>query len=94
MTLLDKIEQRGERRGERRGRVEGRAELLLLQLTARFGAVAAEVRSRVMAAEEKALTQWGVRVLTATTLGEVFAEDSGGAAPARRPSASKRARRR
>jgi len=94
VTVLDKIEQRGERKGERRGRAEGRAELLLLQLTARFGAVAAEVRARVMAAEEKALTQWGLRVLTAATVGEVFSEDSRGAAPPRRPSASKRARRR
>jgi hypothetical protein len=90
VTVLDEIEQRGERRG----RAQGRAQMLLELLSARFGSVPAEVSAQVMAAGKVALSRWAIRVLTASTLEEVFGEGSGGVSPARRPSASKRARRR
>jgi hypothetical protein len=63
-------------------------------LRVEFGSVPAEVSAQFMAADEAALSRWAIRVLTAPTLEEVFGEESGGVSPARRPSASKRARRR
>ena len=49
-----------------------------------------------MAAEKATLSRWAARVLTAPTLEKLLDEDragaSTGASPARRPSASKRAR--
>jgi hypothetical protein len=90
VTVLEEIEQRGERRG----RAQGRAQMLLELLGARFGSVPPEVRAEVMAADEAALSRWAIRVLTAPTLEEVFGEGSGAVSPTRRPSTSKRARRR
>ena len=79
---------------ERKGRTEGQAQMLLKQLTIRFGPVPAKEKARVKAADEAALSRWAARVLTAPTLAEVLDEDRAGASPARRPSASasKRAR--
>ncbi|WP_437580930.1 Rpn family recombination-promoting nuclease/putative transposase [Sorangium sp. So ce887] len=97
VTTLDEIERRGERRGraqgERRGRAQGRAQTLLELLTARFGAVPAEVSARILAANEAALVAWTTRVLTAPTPEDVLVEDGKRPAPARRPAARKRARR-
>jgi len=75
---------------------EGGARVLLGLLAARFGAVPAKVRSRVLAADEKTLSRWSVRVLTATTIDAVLDETASKpaakkAAPARRPAARKRA---
>ena len=77
---------------ERRGQTKGRAQMLLEQLAIRFGSVPAKVSAQVMAADEAALSRWAARVLTAPTLENVLDEDRAGASPARRPSASKRAR--
>ncbi|AUX42796.1 transposase [Sorangium cellulosum] len=105
VTVLDEIERRGERRGERkgerrgerRGERKGRAQTLLEVLTARFGAVPAEVSARILAAEEAALVSWTARILTAATpedvIGDSDADHGERAAPPRRPAARKRARR-
>jgi hypothetical protein len=81
---------------ERKWLAQGRAEMLLQQLTLRFGAVPAQASARVMAANKATLSRWAARVLTAPTLADVLDEEpvaaSAGASPARRPSASKRAR--
>jgi len=58
--------------GKKKGRAEGRADLLLDQLAARFGPVAAEIRARVEKASATDLTAWGRRVLTAVTLEDVL----------------------
>ncbi|XXX81770.1 Rpn family recombination-promoting nuclease/putative transposase [Sorangium sp. So ce134] len=89
VTTLDEI----ERRGERKGRAQGRAQTLLELLTARFGAVPAEVSERILAANEAALVAWTTRVLTAPTPEDVLVEDGKRAASPRRPAARKRARR-
>jgi hypothetical protein len=92
VTGLDRLERRGERRGERKGEHKGQTKMLLGLLAVRFGSVPDEVSARVMAADEATLTRWATRVLTAPTLESVLEEDGAGASPARRPSASKRAR--
>jgi len=66
-------EQRGEKRGEKRGEQRGKATLLLRQLERRFGVLPASARDRVLAADTVMIEEWGLRVLEAASLEEVFA---------------------
>ncbi|MBK8254599.1 MAG: hypothetical protein IPK82_18265 [Polyangiaceae bacterium] len=52
--------------------MEGRATMLLDLLAAKFGPIPAASKDRVQNASNQELVAWGVRVLTATTLDEVF----------------------
>jgi hypothetical protein len=54
------------------GRLEGEAALLLRLLEPRFGALPAEVRDQVAAADTAALDTWGLRLLDAESLDEVL----------------------
>ncbi|MDI1444430.1 Rpn family recombination-promoting nuclease/putative transposase [Polyangium sp. 6x1] len=82
MTWLDEIEERGRVEGRVEGRLEGRVEgrmegqarLLRRLLTVRFGALPASARARIAKADEATLSRWGVRLLTAETLDDVFGE--------------------
>ncbi len=71
-----------------RGREEGRAKMLLAQLKARFGAVPADVKARILDAKEPALARWSLRVLTAPSLAEVM-DGKAKASPAKRTPARK-----
>jgi hypothetical protein len=95
MDVLDEL----KREGRAEGRVEGGARMLLGLLAARFGAVPAEAKARVLAATEPTLARWSLRVLTAPTLEAVLGGGTTAkkaakkpAAPARRPAARKTAR--
>jgi predicted transposase YdaD len=96
MDVLDELKREGRVEGRREGRVEGAARMLLAQLTARFGAVPADARERILAATEPMLTRWSLRVLTAPTLAAVLGSASAAkpakkrASPARRQAAGKR----
>jgi len=61
-------EAQGEAQGKARGRLEGRAELVIRQLTVRFGAVPEEVRACVASASIAELDEIGERLLTAPTI--------------------------
>ena len=65
----------GRSQGLSEGVQKGEALLLLRQLTHRFGDLPAEVEARVRAADDATLQRWGVRLLDATTLDAVFADD-------------------
>jgi len=54
------------------GQREGEVRLLVRQLELKFGALPPWARERVDAANAQRLMEWGERVLTATSLGEVF----------------------
>ncbi|MDI1481560.1 Rpn family recombination-promoting nuclease/putative transposase [Polyangium sp. y55x31] len=88
ITWLDKVEARGRMEGRVEGRTEGQARLLRKLLTVRFGALPASARARIAEADEATLSRWGVRLLTAETLDEVFGEVRR-AAPSSRPSSSR-----
>lgn len=62
-----------EARAEERDRVEGRVEALLDVLTAKFGPLPDAAERRIRSAELVQLRTWTARVLTATTLDELFA---------------------
>jgi hypothetical protein len=66
-------EQRGLRQGEQHGLQQGEAALLLRLLERRFGVLPAWARDRVLAADTSMIEEWGLRVLDAKTLEEVFA---------------------
>jgi hypothetical protein len=71
-ALIELTLERGEARGVERGRAEERRELLLKQLSLRFGQLPQEARERVNAAEPALLERWVERVLFAQTLSEVL----------------------
>ncbi len=66
----------GEAAGLLKGRVEGRAEgeatLLLRLLERRFGQLPPDVQTRIAAAGQAALEEWGLRLLDAATIEEIF----------------------
>ncbi|MET8774317.1 Rpn family recombination-promoting nuclease/putative transposase [Nocardia sp. NPDC004654] len=55
------------------GRAEGRANALIDLLTSKFGPIPARIADTIHAADPTQVRTWTVRVLTATTLDEVFA---------------------
>jgi predicted transposase YdaD len=59
-------------KGRQEGRQEGEASLLLRQLELRFGPLSESSRAQVRAADADTLLRWGERILTATTVDEVF----------------------
>jgi hypothetical protein len=76
MTLAEQLEDRGEQRGLAKGRVEGRVEgarsVLLKLLALKFTAVNPEFDERIASASEADLQQWTERILSASSLDEVF----------------------
>ncbi len=64
--------EEGLEKGRQEGRQEGEAALLGRQLECKFGALDAEIRRRISAADSGQLLSWGVRVLRAETIEEVF----------------------
>ncbi len=65
--------KRGRAEGIERGRSEALAELLLRQLSLRFGDVPDAVRERVRGASSAELVAWADAVLVATSLDDVLA---------------------
>ena len=62
----------GRVEGKAEGKAEGSAEVIRRQLAVRFGPVAPEIEARVSTASADELAEMGVRILTATTLEQVF----------------------
>lgn len=65
--------EHGRAEGRVEGRAEGQAELLLVQLRARFGAVDPQVVERVRSAPGADLELWATRILSATSVADLFA---------------------
>jgi predicted transposase/invertase (TIGR01784 family) len=61
------------REGIEEGRVEGKAALLLRVLSLKFGPLSPEALQRVRTAPEALLDSWSERLISATTLDDVFA---------------------
>ncbi len=78
-------------KGREEGRVEGQAKMLLALLKARFGAVPAEVKARILNAKEPALKRWSLRVLDAPNVDAVMNGSPKSTTP-KRPTARKAAK--
>jgi predicted transposase YdaD len=72
LTGAQQLVEQGRVEGRVEGRAEGRAEVLLLQLSNRFGAVDAASEERVRTATSADLDRWAVRILGAQTLEEIL----------------------
>ena len=68
MTLADRLREEGREQG----REQGRQELVLRLLAIRFGQLPDSVSLRVRSAVEDKLDLWAEKILTATSLDEVF----------------------
>jgi hypothetical protein len=64
--------QKGLQEGRQEGRQAGEAALLLRQLARRFGPLPDSVAERVRTADVVPLEEWGLRILDAETLDDVF----------------------
>ena len=69
---LQEGEQIGEQRGEREGRKEEATNILLRQLTHRFGDVPNKAREKIAGADLATLEEWSLRILDAQSLEDVF----------------------
>ncbi|MCP4204495.1 MAG: DUF4351 domain-containing protein, partial [bacterium] len=61
---------------KREGLREGEARLLLRQLERKFGVLPSWVGKQVESADARLLLEWGERVLTASSLEQIFERDS------------------
>jgi len=64
--------QEGRQEGHQEGQIEGERVLVRRQLARRFGVLPAWAEQHIAAADTTALEQWGLRLLDATSLEEVF----------------------
>jgi len=60
--------------GKKEGRREGEVRLLVRQLELKFGSLSPQARERIDATDSDRLIEWGERILTARSLGEVFGD--------------------
>ncbi|HYH44397.1 MAG TPA: hypothetical protein VEG34_01835 [Thermoanaerobaculia bacterium] len=66
------LKEEGRREGRSQGRGDGEAAVLLRQMETRFGALDEVVRARVRRATSDQRLAWATRVLTASSIAEVF----------------------
>jgi hypothetical protein len=75
LSAAAKLIEQGRAEGLEKGRLEGRADVLLRLVAARFGAPARSITERVRAASADQIDQWTERILTASSLTDLFGED-------------------
>jgi hypothetical protein len=68
MTAAQKLIAEGEARGQARGEAKGKAELLLRQLSLRFGTLSEAVRDQVLHAPSERLDVWAERGIAVQSL--------------------------
>lgn len=74
-TYRQEAIQEGVKQGVKQGIQQGECAVLLRQLRQRFGdAVDAHVEQRVATASIEQIDRWTMRILSAATLAEVFAD--------------------
>ncbi|MCC3317785.1 hypothetical protein [Nocardia africana] len=73
MTTAERLRAEGEARGEARGKARGRAEALIELLTVKFDSLPTHIIETVHAGTPEQVRTWTARILTATTLDEIFA---------------------
>lgn len=75
MSIAEELMADGHELGQREGQRAGQAALIQRQLTRRFGTLPSRVVRRVSAGTLPELERWSDRLLTATSLDDVFADD-------------------
>ena len=70
--FAERFMEQGREEGVKKGIRQGEAQMLLRQLSLRFGNVPPSAREQVECADADTLLRWSERILTAATLDEVF----------------------
>jgi flagellar biosynthesis/type III secretory pathway protein FliH len=70
--FMEKGREEGLEKGVKKGIRQGEAQMLLRQLSLRFGDLPQSAREQVESADADTLLRWSERILTASTLDEVF----------------------
>jgi len=71
---LEEGKREGRKEGRQEGRREGEIRLLVRMLELKFGPLSSCDRERIDATDSDRLLEWGDRILTARSLGEVFGD--------------------
>ena len=66
--------EEGREEGRDQGRQTGRCEMLLRQLSIRFGVLPEQMKSRLQQANLEQLDDWAIRLLDASSLRDVFGD--------------------
>ena len=74
MTGAQILTQQARAEGEAKGKAEGKAELVIKQLELKFGSLSAEQAAHIRTASLDDLDRFAERVVTATSLDQVFAD--------------------
>lgn len=74
VTMADQLRAQGRQEGRLEGRLEGERRVVLRLLRKRFGSLTPDQEQRVAQGTEQLLEVWTDRVLSASSLDEVFAE--------------------
>lgn len=72
--IMETIAQFLRREGRQEGRQAGRQELFLSMATHRFGPLPQPLHTRIESADDATLERWSLRLLTAPSLADVFAD--------------------
>jgi len=91
VDFREQFKHEGRIEGKLEGSLTTRVEVLLDLLAARFGNVPAAAKTRVRAADEKTLSKWTLRVLTAETVADVLDGGASASAPRARSSSRRQA---
>jgi hypothetical protein len=74
MTTAERLRREGRKEGREEGHKEARSDVLLRQLTTRFGTMDADIVERIRTASAAQLDQWLDRILVAASIDEVLAD--------------------
>ncbi|MBF8276225.1 MAG: cytosolic protein [Candidatus Brocadiaceae bacterium] len=64
--------QQGVQQGMRQGMQQGESTMLVRQMERKFGQVSEEVKQKIEAADSNTLLEWGEKILSASTIEDVF----------------------
>lgn len=81
MPYITSIARLSRQQGRREGRQEGLATMLIGRVSLKFGSLDQAQRQRMQAADADTLLHWPTRILSAETLDDVFAADTGADTP-------------
>ncbi len=70
--FAERFMEKGREEGVKKGIRQGEAQMLLRQLSLRFGNLPEGAREQVESADADTLLRWSERILTASTLDAVF----------------------
>ena len=72
MQYVSSIERLGFKKGKQQGLQQGESAMLFRLLERKFGQVSEEVKQKIESADSDTLLEWGEKILSASTMYDVF----------------------